>query len=136
MRQINLGDTLTCAETGKQFIAAAEGCTFNYARDREGNVFSDEGVDIREKRELLDRSKPFTAYLASDSYAMTAPRLVTGWKGNILGHVISAKKTNLPKWSYVHGRFWYAVTIRDVHGGLWYGRGNAGIAITLRPKKR
>ena len=36
MRTINLGDTLTCAETQKTFIAVQEGCTVNYAYAPEG----------------------------------------------------------------------------------------------------
>lgn len=128
------GDILTCAETGKQFVAARDGCTTNYAWDKDGNTISDEGVDIREKRTLLDRSQPFTAYLSSDSND-APPRKLTGWKGNVLGTVISATKYRLTRCSYTHGSHMYAVTLRDVHGGLWYGRGNPGFCITIRPKK-
>ena len=74
-----LGSVQTCAETGERFTIARDGCSFNYATTREGAIISDKGVDIRERRELLDRSRPFTCYLSSDG------RHVTGWKGNILG---------------------------------------------------
>jgi hypothetical protein len=75
MQTINIGDPLTCAETGKQFTAAIDGCSTNYARTVAGEVLSDEGVTIREKRELLDRSRPFGCYLSGDG------RTVTTWKG-------------------------------------------------------
>ena len=116
---IKPGDTLTCHETGKQFIAAKDGISTNYARDWNGNVYSDEGVDAKEKKNLLDRSQPFSCYLSSDG------KTVGGWKGNVLGQVTLAKVSNL---TYVH--------VTDVHGGLWYGKGaGAGMFITLHPKK-
>jgi hypothetical protein len=48
MSTINLGDVLTCAETGKQFVAAPDGCSRNYATGRDGSILSDEGVHIRQ----------------------------------------------------------------------------------------
>lgn len=69
MTNINIGDILTCCETGKQFTAQRDGCSVNYATDRDGNIYSDEGVDIREKRALLDRSKPFGCYISGDNAA-------------------------------------------------------------------
>lgn len=129
---VNPGDVLTCAETGKEFIAAHVGITTNYAWDNEGNTLSDEGVDIRQKRELAERAGPFLGYLGSTE---GMPRTLTGWKGNVLGTVIRANSYRLTRQSYVHGEYIYAVTIRDVHGGLWYGRGNPGISIKIRPKK-
>ncbi len=118
---IEIGQILTCTETGKQFTAARDGCSVNYARDREGNIFSDEGVDIREKREMSDRSKPFCCYLSRDG------RHVTGWKGNILGRVTwsSESRTGLTH-----------VRVIDVHGAMWHGKGSgAGMCIRLHPSK-
>lgn len=129
MDNINFGDTLTCAETGKQFTAAADGISTNYARDNQGNVFSDEGVDIRERRELLDRSKPYFAYLSSDG------KRITGWKGNTLGTVIYSRPCKLSRMSFTHGKDYQSVFVRDVHGGTWYGRSSPGVCITLRPHK-
>lgn len=126
-RKINFGDVLTCAETGKTFVAAQDGITTNYAIGSNGEIVSDEGVDIRERRELLDRSKPFVCYLSGDG------RTVTGWKGNRLGDVIESHRVKLTRRSYTHGADYSHVTVRDVHGGLWYGRGSPGFAITLRP---
>lgn len=124
-----VGRELVCAETGKRFIGAVDGISTNYARDAEGNVYSDEGVDIRERRELLDRSKPFTCYLSSDG------KRATGWKGNKLGDVVRSNSVRLTRRSYTHGAYIWAVRVRDVHGALWYGRGSPGIVITLRAMK-
>ena len=129
MSESLVGHSLTCAETGKQFIGAVEGFTTNYACDSAGNVYCDAGVDACQKRELLDRSKPFTCYVSSDG------KHVTGWKGNILGTIIYSSRVNLTRWSYVHGTYINAYRIRDIHGGIWYGRGNPGICINLRATK-
>lgn len=91
MSESLIGQTLTCAETGKQFIGAVEGFSTNYARDSAGRVYCDEGVDAREKRDMLDRSKPFTCYISSDG------KHATGWKGNILGRVISSSPIRLTR---------------------------------------
>jgi hypothetical protein len=124
--KITIGDTLTCTETGKQFIAASDGFTFNYARDDAGNVYSDEGVGIRKKREMLNRSKPFVCYLSTDG------RHVTGWKGNIMGSVIRSSVSRTG-W---HGSTLTHVNVIDVHGGRWHGKGaGPGVCITLRPSK-
>lgn len=124
-----VGKMLTCAETGKQFIGATIGCTTNYARDSEGRIFSDEGVHACEVRLLLDHTKPFCGYLSSDA------KHLTGWKGNVLGTVIRSSKVKLTRLSYTHGKTMLAVTVRDTHGKLWHGRGNAGLAIALRASK-
>jgi hypothetical protein len=124
-----IGRTLTCAETGKQFVGASDGSTTNYARNDAGEVFSDEGVHLREVRALLDRSRPFPGYLSSDG------KRLTGWKGNTLGHVIDSNPCELTRLSYTHGKHYQSVRVRDVHGREWYGRGSPGICIRLRPTK-
>ena len=124
MRPVNIGDSLTCSETGKQFVAAVDGCSTNYARDSQGNIYSDEGVDIREKRELLDRSKPFYCYVSMDG------KSVTGWKGNKLGIITWKRKTRCRSYETI-----YSFNIVDIHGGKWYGRASEGSCITLRPMK-
>ena len=121
-----IGQTLTCAETGKTFVGAAAGCSTNYARDSAGRVFSDEGVHLREVRGLLDRSRPFTCYLSSDG------RRVTGWKGNTLGHV-TRETSSRSGW---HGSEITHIRVTDVHGNEWHGRGaGRGMVITLRACK-
>lgn len=127
--EVSLGQVLTCAETGRQFVAARDGISFNYARDGAGNIFSDEGVDLREKRELLDRSRPFGCYISSDG------RRVTGWKGNTLGTIFDWSPCKLSRVSFTHGREYRSIKVRDVHGGLWYGRGSPGVCVTLRPAR-
>ena len=130
MKTPNIGDRVTCAETGKAFIVARDGCSVNYAMDAEGHIYSDEGVDRRERRALLDRTQPFVCYVSSDG------RHVTGWKGNILGDAEQLGTVKLTRQSFVHGTTINSYRVTDVHGGKWYGRGSPGIAITLRPSKR
>ena len=121
-----IGQTLTCAETGLQFVGATDGCSTNYARNSAGDVFSDEGVNIRERRELLGRSRPFGCYLSSDG------RHVTGWKGNILGTVTSETKSR----TGFYGSILTHVRVIDVHGNPWHGKGSGrGMYITIRPAK-
>ena len=123
---VALGATVNCHVTGKPFITAREGCSFNYAWDREGHIISNEGVDIAERKELLDRTKPFFCYLSCDG------RHVTGWKGNILGDVV---------WHSTSTTGWYGSSIThirviDVHGNKWHGKGSGrGMCITLRANK-
>ena len=123
MQRPTIGQSITCAETGKPFTIAVDGCSFNYATSRTGEILSDEGVDIRERRALLDRSKPFGAYVSSDG------RHVTGWKGNVLGTIVRSSQTRSG-----FGADMLAVSVRDVHGNYWHGRGGAGrgMCITLR----
>ena len=118
---IALGDALTCAETGKRFNAARDGCSVNYARGPDGSIISDEGVDLRERRELLDRSRPFGCYLSGDG------KHVTGWKGNILGWV-TRESSSRTGW---HGSTITHVRVIDCHG-IGAGR---GMCITLRACK-
>jgi hypothetical protein len=127
MTMIQVGDTLTCAVTGETFIAAQSGAwTFNYAIDSTGRPVSDAGVDIAERRELLDRRGPFVCYLSQDG------RSVTGWKGNVLG-TVTRSSVSLSGW---HGASITAVRVTDVHGGAWHGRGaGRGMAIRLHPSK-
>ena len=119
-----VGKKIICAETGLEFVGAVVGCTTNYDRDTKGNIFSDQGVNIREKRELLDREKPYFCYLSLDG------KTVTGWKGNVLGNVLRLT---------VGGGFGgnlHHVLVRDIHGAMWRGRGaGKGMCITLRAIK-
>ena len=125
--EVQIGDTVTCAETGKSFVVARDGCSFNYAiRNGGAEIVSDEGVNLAERRALLDRSKPFVAYVSSDG------KHVTGWKGNVLGAIVSTNQIRLTRLSYTHGKHIYCYRVRDVHGAYWFGRGNPGICITLR----
>jgi len=124
-----IGQVITCHVTGKQFTGAIEGCSTNYARDSQGHIFSNEGVEISQKKDLLDRSKPFTGYISGDG------RSLAGWKGNVLGTVIWSSPVRLTRRSFWHGKDYAAFRIRDIHGGLWYGRGSPGICINVRAMK-
>jgi hypothetical protein len=130
-----IGKEITCAETGKVFIGALDGITTNYATnypngfDNAPEYLSDEGVNIRERRQLLDRTKPFYAYVSADG------KRITGWKDNTLGTITAATNYRLTRESYVHGRTINFYRVTDVHGAKWSGRGNPGIAITLRASK-
>lgn len=123
MRKI--GDTLTCAETGKQFTAQRDGCSINYTFDRDGRIYSDEGVDIRDRRAMLDRSKPFGCYVSCDGAT------VIGWKGGKLGDIVGGMSVP-PRGSLQPHRF----RVRDIQGNWWAGRGaGPGMSCTLRPMK-
>jgi hypothetical protein len=122
---ITLGQSLTCHHTGKAFTAARDGISFNYALDREGHVFSDEGVNLRELAQVEAHSGPVGCYVSSDA------KRVTGWKGNTLGTITQATR----------GRVGFCrdglyVTVKDAQGRYWHGRNaGPGMCITLRPSK-
>jgi hypothetical protein len=127
--EIKIGQTLVCAETGKTFVVTSNGTTFNYAKDRDGKVYSDEGVDIRERRAVQERKGPIFAYLSSD--AGQCKGHVTNWKGNKLLTVISAGPTG----GGFGGKQWH-VTAKDEQGRTWYGRnGGPGVYISMKPTK-
>lgn len=121
-----IGATVTCAETGRAFVVARDGCSVNYAITQAGEILSDKGVHIREMRGLLDRTRPFGCYISSDA------KHVTGWKGNELGTIVHASRVALAKWSHWHGSHILHVRVRDVHGAMWRGRGSPGMCVTLR----
>lgn len=126
METIKVGSIQKCAETGKSFVITSDGFTFNYATCSNGDILSDEGVDIREKRELLDRSKPFCCYISTNG------QNVTGWKGNILGTIT---RYNESKNGFNRSTIAY-IRVTDIHGGKWFGKGaGAGMFIALRPVK-
>jgi hypothetical protein len=120
--EIEIGQTLVCAETGKTFVAARDGVTSNYATDRDGNVYSDEGVNIRELREVAERKGPIFAYLSGDKAQ------ITGWKGNKLMRVTSAGRTG----GGFGGTQWHVRAV-DNQGREWYGR-NGGPSMYIRMK--
>jgi len=126
-----IGKVITCAETGKTFLGATVGVSTNYATDSYGNYYSDEGVDLRERKELLDTSKPYFAYISCDGY------YITGWKGNNLMRIISSVTCKLTRMSYTHSAESYkSIRAIDDNGQVWYGRGSAGFCVTLRAIKK
>ena len=120
-----VGCTIVCAETGKQFVVERQGCTVNYGYDSDGRVYSDEGILIRTKRHLKESKGPIGVYVSNDG------RTITTWKGGQLGHITRSEE----KWSGFAGRLLY-VNVVDEFGGTWYGKGlGRGMYITLRPTK-
>jgi hypothetical protein len=82
--------------------------------------------DAMARADMLDRSKPFCAYLASDA------RTVTTWTGGRLG-TVSAHTSSRVGW---HGAEIHRFHVCDVHGNLWHGRGSGpGMVCTLRAMK-
>lgn len=125
--EIKIGQTLVCAETGKTFVAESDGVTCNYATDNDGKVYSDEGVNIRERRAVTERKGPFYAYLSSDAGQFKGQ--IHGWKGNRLLTVISAGPTG----GGFGGTQWH-VRAKDDQGREWYGRnGGPGMYIKMVP---
>lgn len=124
-----IGQIVKCHITGKSFIAAIDGITTNYATDSDGNIYSDEGVDIAEKQQLLDRTKPFYAYVSTDG------KRITGWKGNTHMMITRIYQTNAGFGGYRGGGQWY-IRATDINGAEWYGRNSGkGCCITLRSCK-
>lgn len=121
-----IGKTIVCAETGKSFIGASvNGFTTNYARDSKGNVFSDEGVYIRSKKELLTESKIF-GYVSCDG------KFIQGWKEDQkLMRVIAKWESN----SGFAGKMFY-FDARDENGQKWHGKAKEfGRNITMKKVK-
>lgn len=102
--------------------------SFNYALGPDGEILSDRGVYQRCIRYMQEHSR-FTGYLSGDGKTFTT------WKGQILGRAFLGSTIRLTRLSYIHGPTLRSVRVRDVWGQEWYGRGNPGIAITLRKVK-
>jgi len=121
-----LGAWVTCAETGERFETARDGSTFNYAWSRTGELLSDAGVDQRERRAMLEGPGTFTCYLSGDG------QHVTGWKGNVLGHVTRETESDTG-W---HRSTLTHIRVTDCHGNEWHGKGaGRGMAIRLHRSK-
>lgn len=116
---------LTCSELHTQFTVQRDGCSYNYASDRNGNFYSDGGVAEATKKDILAR-RPITLYISG--------RDVTGWKevykfgrvlwSNVFRHNFSTQMCS--------------VRVRMFDGSEWYGRYSHlnGSACTLRPCKQ
>lgn len=115
---------LTCSVTGAQFIAKRDGISVNYARDRDGRIYSDAGVHAQIKQDIQAR-KTQALYISG--------RNVQGWKSSsIVGTVISSNVI-YHNWATQIKH----VTVRMFDGSLWYGRYAhlSGELCTLRPYK-
>lgn len=126
-RGIVFGATvLTCAITGAHFVAQRETITTNYATDSKGNIYSDEGVHIATRRDILDRL-PTALYCTHKTHGSAA----TGWKGDKHGTIVGV--LSWQRWSK-HGRYtMYSLDVRMFDGSLWRGRvSSSSDAVTLR----
>lgn len=121
-----IGKTIVCAETGKTFIGeSVNGFTTNYARDSKGNVFSDEGVYIRSKKELLTEQKIF-AYVSCDG------KSIQGWKED---HKLMQVIASWEAQSGFAGKMFY-FDARDENGQKWHGKAKEfGRCITMKKVK-
>jgi hypothetical protein len=86
-------------------------------------------ADKREREELKDNSKPFCAYVSSDG------KSITTWTGGELMKITLWWTVRLTRLSFTHGRTIRHIQALDCHGKRWWGRGNPGIAIRMRPCK-
>jgi hypothetical protein len=76
--------------------------------------------------ELLDRSKPFFAYVSGDG------RNLSNWPGSPLGRIYNYAESRTGWNGGKIARF----RVQDVHGNWWSGRGpGKGMYCTLRPMK-
>lgn len=108
-------------------------CPTGYAVDRATDgLICYPCADAGQRANMLDRSGPIVAYLASDG------RTVTTWTGGKLGDVVHWQSTALPfgrRRSFWHGSSYRAIRVRDVHGAMWHGKTSPGLCVTLRPMK-
>lgn len=101
-----------------------------YAVTREGLHICYACADAQQIEEMKDRSKSFGAYVSSDG------QRITSWTGGLLMRVTQSWSCQLTRQSQWHdSRSYKSIRATDVHGKKWYGRGSAGVCITMRPCK-
>jgi hypothetical protein len=97
-----------------------------YATRADGSIICYACADAEQRAELLDRSRPYSAYVSNDA------KHVTTWTGGDLGDIYgwAGHRTGFS------GSTQYYFRVRDVHGGWWSARGaGKGMYCTLRPMK-
>lgn len=109
---IVLGETvLTCHKTGKQFIAKQDGISTNYARDKDGNIYSDEGCYMSLKDDVTTKN-------VIGVYANLKTKTIQGWKTeHQLGKIICHYKRN----NGFCGELDF-IEVRMFDGSLWKGK--------------
>lgn len=101
-----------------------------YAITASGEKICYSCADKAQREELKDRSKPFCAYVSGDG------KLITSWTGGELMKVTQSWPCQLTRSSNWHdSKSYRSIRATDCHGRKWYGRGSAGVCITLRAAK-
>jgi hypothetical protein len=120
-----------CCDCGKVKATSGNGCSVGYARFGESDsLVCYACADERQREELKDRSKSFGAYVSSDG------KQITSWTGGLLMRVTQSWSCALSRRSNWHdAKSFKCIRAVDVHGGKWFGRGSAGVCITMRPCK-
>jgi hypothetical protein len=120
----------TCKDCRGEIVEPKESGPAGYAITPDGSTICYGCADKRTIAELKDRTRPMGAYLSSDGARATT------WTGGTLGAVVWSRPCRLTRLSFTHSKSSFrSVNVRDVHGGMWYGRGSPGVCITLRPMK-
>ncbi len=117
--------TLSCGHTPSPHSEHTTGT----AHTHDGREICWACADREQVEGLRDRTKPAGGYLSSDG------KTVTTWTGGKLGTVTSSTTIHLAKYSWIHGKTMQAIRVRDIHGGMWYGRTSPGVCVNLRPLK-
>ena len=76
------------------------------------------------ERETFASAERYSAYVSSDGKAITT------WTGAVLAKIVESHK--IRGGGFWHGKSYSALTARDPSGRLWYGRGSAGMCVSLR----
>ena len=112
VKDIEVGKTvLTCHKTGKKFTVQRDGCSFNYATDSKGNYYSDEGVYLALKDEVLKDTKIF-------AYADLNKRIIQGWKSE---HTIGKILCHYTRSNGFCGKMDH-IEVKMFDGSLWKGK--------------
>ena len=114
----------TCQKCGKVIEGSKYGIGTGYGTTPEGAKWCYDCCTVSDIEELKER-KPTAVYLSGDENS------VTNWPGGVLGTVTRAHGI---KHNMIRGRY-VAFRVKDVHGGLWFGRGQPGMICTIRPAK-
>lgn len=121
-----IGAVLLCQKTGKQFVGKREDFTTNYATDRIGYIYSDEGV-FQSTREDIANEESISMYISGTSQGTP----VTGWKGDIHGRVLYCQTWK--RYTRYRSFEMQQYKVRMFDGSIWTGRKSSdNDVITLR----
>lgn len=122
-------ETIICTDCAAECIPSGCGTGYATLHGSEKKICYS-CSDKRQRTDLIDRSKPFTAYVSGDG------QNITSWTGGKLMKVTNRRSCELTRQSLTHDRKEYSsFRAVDCHGRNWFGRGSPGICITMRPTK-